>query len=214
MRRSLSTWEFTVANRLRAVRLDSIRNKILAFALFATLVPSLSTAWISYLQNRRSITAKITEQLRTLSAQAGREMDLWVKERVYDLRVFASSYEVTENIDRMPRARVQALARLNDYLNSVRDRFVDYDELLVLDPRGRVVATSANQAGAVHLPPEWQSEIRADNPVLRLDLIKPNNKAVALADKFTGLHEEDIFGFQYVTWPYVKDALWKIDGRI
>ncbi|HLF14659.1 MAG TPA: adenylate/guanylate cyclase domain-containing protein [Bacteroidota bacterium] len=56
--------------------------------------------------------------------------------------------------------------------------------------------------------------LRADNPVLRLDLIKPNNKAVALADKFTGLHEEDIFGFQYVTWPYVKDALWKIDGRI
>lgn len=56
--------------------------------------------------------------------------------------------------------------------------------------------------------------LRADNPVLRLELIKPNNKAVSLADKFTGLHEEDVFGFQYVTWPYVKDALWKIDGRI
>ena len=56
--------------------------------------------------------------------------------------------------------------------------------------------------------------LRADNPILSLDLIKPNNKAVALADKFTGLHEEDIFGFKYVTWPYVKDALWKIDGRI
>jgi class 3 adenylate cyclase len=56
--------------------------------------------------------------------------------------------------------------------------------------------------------------LRAENPVLRLELLKPNNKAVSLADKFTGLHEEDVFGFQYVTWPYVKDALWKIDGRI
>jgi class 3 adenylate cyclase len=56
--------------------------------------------------------------------------------------------------------------------------------------------------------------LRSENPVLRLELIKPNNKAVSLADKFTGLHEEDVFGFQYVTWPYVKDALWKIDGRI
>jgi class 3 adenylate cyclase len=56
--------------------------------------------------------------------------------------------------------------------------------------------------------------LRAGNPVLRLELLKPNNKAVSLADKFTGLHEEDVFGFQYVTWPYVKDALWKIDGRI
>jgi adenylate cyclase len=56
--------------------------------------------------------------------------------------------------------------------------------------------------------------LRDGNPVLRLELLKPNNKAVSLADKFTGLHEEDVFGFQYVTWPYVKDALWKIDGRI
>jgi adenylate cyclase len=56
--------------------------------------------------------------------------------------------------------------------------------------------------------------LREANPILRLELLKPNNKAVSLADKFTGLHEEDVFGFQYVTWPYVKDALWKIDGRI
>ncbi len=56
--------------------------------------------------------------------------------------------------------------------------------------------------------------LRDENPILRLELIKPNNKAVSLADKFTGLHVEDVFGFQYVTWPYVKDALWKVDGRI
>jgi class 3 adenylate cyclase len=73
----------------------------------------------------------------------------------------------------------------------------------VLDRRG--VREAMMNAGRV---------LRADNPVLRLELIKPNNKAVSLADKFTGLHEEDVFGFEYVTWPYVKDALWKIDGRI
>ena len=27
-------------------------------------------------------------------------MDIWLKERLYDLRVFASSYEVTENLYR------------------------------------------------------------------------------------------------------------------
>lgn len=56
--------------------------------------------------------------------------------------------------------------------------------------------------------------LRDRNPILRLELVKPNNKAVSLADRFTGLHEDDVFGFQYVTWPYVKDALWKVDGRI
>ena len=55
--------------------------------------------------------------------------------------------------------------------------------------------------------------LREGNHVLQLELVKPNNKAIALADKFTGLHENDIFGFRYVTWPYIKDALWKVDGR-
>lgn len=55
--------------------------------------------------------------------------------------------------------------------------------------------------------------LRDNNPILRLELVKPNNKAIALADKFTGLTENDMFGFRYVTWPYVKDALWKVDGR-
>lgn len=55
--------------------------------------------------------------------------------------------------------------------------------------------------------------LRQNNQILRLELVKPNNKSVALADKFTGLHSEDIFGFRYVVWPYVKNALWRIDGR-
>ena len=55
--------------------------------------------------------------------------------------------------------------------------------------------------------------LRDTNPILRLELVKPNNKAIALADKFTGLQENDVFGFRYVTWPYIKDALWKVDGR-
>jgi class 3 adenylate cyclase len=55
--------------------------------------------------------------------------------------------------------------------------------------------------------------LRDGNDVLRLELVKPHNKAIAMASKFTGLQEEDIFGFRYVVWPYVKAALWKVDGR-
>ena len=55
--------------------------------------------------------------------------------------------------------------------------------------------------------------LRQQNHILRLELMKPHNKAVAMASKFTGLHEDDVFGFRYVVWPYVKDALWNVDGR-
>jgi class 3 adenylate cyclase len=56
--------------------------------------------------------------------------------------------------------------------------------------------------------------LRENNSILRLELMKPHNKAVALANTMTGLSEDDMFGFRYVVWPYVKNALWNMDGRI
>src|SRR5260370_21112738 len=134
---------------LRFFRFASIRTKMLMFAVVATLLPSLTTVWISYTENKRALQAKASEELQGVSAQALREVDLWTKELRYDLRVFSSSYEVTENLERIPLANGETVhsaiyfQRLTDYLNSVRDRFPDYAELLVLDHHGHVVATSA-----------------------------------------------------------------------
>ena len=171
----MRTWERTVSRGLHALGLESIRNKLLAFAVLATLIPSLSTVWVSYVHSQRSLTEKIAGEQHSVSAQAARELDLWLKERLYELRVFASSYEVSENLERMPRAskagapvrQGPAYGRLRDYLNSVRDRFADYLELMVIDPDARIVANTANagapQAGAVALPPDWLRVLKTDN---------------------------------------------------
>src|SRR2546427_10083729 len=102
----MRTWEQTVSHGLRALGLESIRNKLLAFAVLATLIPSLSTAWVSYAHSQRSLTEKITGEQQSVSSQASRELDLWLKERLYDLRVFASSYEVSENLEKIPRTEI------------------------------------------------------------------------------------------------------------
>ncbi len=152
----------------KALRLESIKSRIVGLALLATLMPSLGMAWISYVQSRAALTDKITEELQSVSEQTAREIDLWVKERLYDVRVFASSYEVTENIDRARRSagRAQAGARLNNYLTSVEERFPDYNELLVIDQRGQPLATSADRPGDVHLPPGWLDRVAADQTVI------------------------------------------------
>src|SRR2546423_1626397 len=163
----MSSWERVVSGGLRVLRLDSIRSKMLVFGILATLIPSFTTAWISYLQNKRSLSEKITGELQSVSAQPAREMDLWVKERLYELRVFASSYEVSENLDLITRGGgAPAVARLTDYLRSVRERFADYSELLVVNPRGEAVATTARQATPAHLPANWAAAIRTENAVL------------------------------------------------
>jgi diguanylate cyclase (GGDEF)-like protein len=160
----LSVWEHAASQGLRRIGLDSIRNKMLAFALLATLIPSLSTVWISYTQNKRALTAKVTGDLKTGSTQTAREVELWSKDRVSELRVFTSSYEVTENLDRFSRTGGgPAQRRLNDYLNSVREHFVDYEELFVVGPEGRPVASSARAPRPVRLPADWLHQLRTDN---------------------------------------------------
>lgn len=168
----MTRWEQTTSKLLQVLRLETIRSKLLAFAVLASLIPSVSTGWLSYVQNKRALTEKSGQELQNAGSQAARELDLWVKERLYDLRVFASSYEVSENLARLPvssgRAirRSQTQERLADYLNSVRERFQDYEELLVLDPQGHVVASSSRSQGTIYLAAGWQDDIENDRPVV------------------------------------------------
>ncbi|MFQ5847437.1 MAG: diguanylate cyclase [Candidatus Methylomirabilales bacterium] len=168
----MGSWEETAASVLHIFRLDSIKSKILVFALLATLTPSITMGWLSYVYNKRSLTAKVTEELRNVTSHTTREIDIWLKERFYDVRVFSSSYEVSENLEKVLDAQralgsdAPALRRLKDYLNSVRKKFVHYEELLVLDPEAHVVASSAGQPDAVKLPPDWLQEVKKDTVIL------------------------------------------------
>jgi len=160
----LSSIAHIISNR-RILRLDTVRSKILVFAILVTLIPTGLTAWISYSQNRKALEEKISQELLSASSQSAREMDVWLKERLYDLRVFASSYEVTENLVRGTE-RSSHRGRLNDYLNSVRERLTDYEELVVVNAQGRVLGTSASQAHSLRLPGDWAKELTANDALV------------------------------------------------
>ena len=155
-------------------RLESIRSRILAFAVAAALLPSGIMVGFSYTQNRRALEKKITEDLLSESAQSARATGVWLKERLYDLRVFAVSDEVVNTLDR-PVASVhapagatpsQAEGRLRDYLLSLHERFSDFEQLMVLDLNGTVVASSADQITPITLPPDWQQLLRSENQIV------------------------------------------------
>jgi diguanylate cyclase (GGDEF)-like protein len=163
----LSGWVPPLPKHFPVLRLETIRSKILVFALLVTLIPSGLTAWISYRQNRNALEEKISQELLSSSSQAAREMDVWLKERLYDLRVFASSYEVSEKFTGSRKPVSSSHDRLSDYLNSVRDRFGEYQDLVVLDPRGRLVAaTSSDQRSALRLPADWAKELSSNGAVV------------------------------------------------
>jgi diguanylate cyclase (GGDEF)-like protein len=156
-----SAWEIRLAKGFGLTRLESLRDRIIAFAIVAALVPSLVTAFIAYDQNRRSLDARIREELRAASEQGSREVGLWVGQRVYDLKVFAASFEIAENLrSGMPSPRVR------EYLNSVRRRVGDHEEIMLLDLEGRVITSSREVPGPVDLPETWLSEIRNGSEVM------------------------------------------------
>jgi diguanylate cyclase (GGDEF)-like protein len=128
--------------------------------------------WLFSTYANRFLTEKVSEELRNVTAQNVRELDLWLKERTYEMRVFSSSYEVSENVEKITRAdpaqgsKALALRRLNDYLKSVREKFSDYEELLVMDTKAQVISTSTGKVSALSLPPDWQKRANADTPIL------------------------------------------------
>ncbi|MBW8772281.1 MAG: diguanylate cyclase [Gemmatimonadetes bacterium] len=209
-------WESRAGDALRRVGLRSVRTTILTLAVLATLIPSLATGWISYRQNRRAIQAKLDQQLTGSSTQSAREVGLWLNERLNDLKTFASSYEVTENIGGGAGSR-----HLPDFLNSVNRRFPDFEDLFVVTPDQRTVAFTGRSPGKLHLPGDWLQKAREGEPVLgdpqRLDSATAVTMEVAIpiqnaAGRFLGVLAARL-NFKSIEQP-VRDLRAGSDGRI
>ncbi len=170
---SMSKWETRVGRVLKWVRLDSIKKKIVTLAVMATLLPTLATALVSYTQNKRAQTARADEELQGVATQAAREVDLWIRDRFYDIGVFGVSFEVSENLVRLntgsQAVQADAEARLGDYVSAVLERFPDYVSLVVLDAEGRQVA----QGGMAPEGTEATSEFDRAHRVEETQLGKP-----------------------------------------
>jgi len=148
-------------------RLESLRSRILAFAVAAALLPAGTMLGVFYTQNRRALEKKIDEDLVSSSAQSARATGVWLRERLYDLRVFSGSDEVVITLEHgAPKAGTPTEGRLRDYLVSLHERFSDFERLMVLDMDGNVIATSAAEVTSIPLPADWQATLKSDNQIV------------------------------------------------
>lgn len=156
------------ARFLTLLRIGSIRGRILTFAVLATLVPAGITLGYAYVQSRDSMEDIISAELESASSQAARAMAVWIKDRLSELRVFAASNEVSDNLGRNVRRPPAAPARgrLSEYLRSLQDRIADLARLSVLDTQGNVVASTSATNVAHRLPEDWAPLLRADGHVI------------------------------------------------
>jgi len=155
------------ATYLKVRRLESIRSRILALAVIGTIIPASVSLGVAYMQNRRAREDKVGQELGSVSTQTARAMGVWLKERLYDLRVFAGSDEVSNNLTRFASSAI-VTPRLQEYLRSLHERFPDFERLIVVDPDGRVLASSDAGLRRIDLPTEWQKTLRQTNQLIGL----------------------------------------------
>lgn len=160
--------------------LGSIRAKILLLAAVATLVPAVSTAALSYVRARAALSETLEGELQGIGAQTVRELDLWLKERQYDLRVFVGSFEVIENLEgAAAEPDGEAASRVSDYLSVLQQRFPEYAGLLVVDDRGALVAEGAGAVRPERMEGDWLDGLARGVPYVGDPYRHPTLGAVA-----------------------------------
>ena len=156
---AVTIWEKTTRS-LRSLRLDTMRGKFVAFAVLATLFTTLVMTVMLYGRNRRSLSDRVGQELRALSSDMAREVDVWFDQRVYDLRLRASPYVVSDNLARATgRNAAQSLNRLRDYLNSVRQNLPAHEGLAIIGRDGQVLTSSGSRTG-FRLTPDRMNNLR------------------------------------------------------
>ena len=162
----MSSWERIASRNLQTLRLDRVRNKILAFSVLATLIPSITIGWLAYPQSKRALTQTIATDLLGVSSQTASDLSLWVNERLYDLKIFSNSYEVSDNLDPARTSKQAGPTRLEAYLSSVRERTPFYRDLVVFSLNGHPVASSPDRGTLTSLPKGWNVKLRAGEAVV------------------------------------------------
>jgi diguanylate cyclase (GGDEF)-like protein len=141
------------------IELRNIKNKILAFAILVTLIPSIGLGLLAFWRYQNLISDNAALELRTLADQTSNELALWLRERVSEVRALSTSNAIIDGLS-APAAPAAAKPHIGPremelYLRSVQKRLDTMLELTVTDATGHVVASSVATPAPIRLPDTW-----------------------------------------------------------
>ena len=145
------------------ISINSIKNKIILFAVLATLIPSAGLGLLSLWQNETMVADNVAHQLHTLAVDANRELEYWFEERVEGVLSFSTSNTVINGLSHPSATSPQPLPH---YLRLVRDKLKPLRQLAVLNPRGKIVASSGPFPAPIILPNPWPQQAASDGVII------------------------------------------------
>lgn len=158
----MSVWKQIGDRSLRALHINTVSGKFVLFTVAATLFTTLVMSLLAPGPGG-SAGDRVGLELRAVSADIARETGDWVYERLFDLRLRASPYVVSDNLARATggsRSASQAVIRLRDYLNSIRQNLPAHEGLAIVGLDGQVLAYSGTRTG-LRLSQDQLNNLRA-----------------------------------------------------
>ena len=95
MLRAVNSWTRIADRTLRTLHLNSMSGKFLLVAVVATLFTGI-VMWVALPRGEDRSDERLAMELRGVSSEAARAMGAWLDERVFDLRLRASPYVVSD----------------------------------------------------------------------------------------------------------------------
>jgi diguanylate cyclase (GGDEF)-like protein len=123
----------------------SLQTKILAVVLLGVSVPSLLGGGYLLRRHHELLAEKLRENVANHLFRRANEVDEWLAERLREVQRWSGSFVVVESVEELVRGRGDAsLARrdLAAYVESVLGHYRGYESLFVVDPGGRVLAST------------------------------------------------------------------------
>jgi len=144
-----------------------IRNRILIFGLIVTLAPSLGLGWFFYSNTEKLLQTNLEEELGSEIDQVQREIELWLKQSIFDIRVFSNSFVVTENLEQAlelkntqdglqePQQLATPVEVILEYLQLLMSQYDEISRFSVLGKDGSVIAQYPADSAGFEFPQEW-----------------------------------------------------------
>ncbi len=125
-----------------------MQTKILAVVLLGVSVPSLLGGWYLLRRHHELLAEKLQENVANHLFRRANEVDDWRAERLREVQRWSGSFVVVESVDTLTRGRGDAASARRDlaaYVESVLGHYRGYESLFVVDPAGRVLASTREE---------------------------------------------------------------------
>jgi len=112
---------------------------------------NLGLGWLYFSQAEKAVRESARQELGTTVAHVERELQLWLKERFYEIRVFSSSYLLS--------SALSALRQEESTKAILGEQYGIYPAFKLFDERGEVILQDPVGDTMGKLPDDWQQQL-------------------------------------------------------